>query len=232
MSVKAVVLLSGGLDSSTVCACAASERRELYAITFDYHQKHRVEVEAARQTAQLWAVREHLVFPVDLSLFGGSSLVDPNIDVDKSTALSEIGQKIPTSYVPARNTIFLSLALGFAETRGASEIWIGVNHLDYSGYPDCRPEYLKTFEVLANLATKAGVEGSCHFSVRAPLLHKTKGEIIKLGLKLGVDYSKTRTCYSPSEDGRACGTCESCLLRLTGFREAGIPDPAPYIEYK
>lgn len=225
MKTRAVILLSGGLDSSTLCAWAASEDRQIHALTIDYHQRHRIELNAARDVARQWDVKEHLIFPVDLSLFGGSSLVDPNWDVCQDVPLEKIGEKIPSSYVPARNTIFLSLALGFAETRGASEIWIGVNHVDYSGYPDCRPEFISAFEKIASLATRMGTEEGSEIKIRTPLLHMKKGEIIRVGLRLGVDYSKTCTCYSPLPDGTPCGRCESCILRRAGFEEAGVPDP-------
>ncbi|MDO5565824.1 MAG: 7-cyano-7-deazaguanine synthase QueC [Planctomycetia bacterium] len=226
---KAVVLLSGGLDSTTVCALAAAEGREIYALTLAYHQRHCREIEFAKQTAKTFGVKEHIVFPISLDLFGGSTLTDLSRPVCQDVPLSQIGQSIPDSYVPARNTVFLSLALACAETRGAQEIWLGVNSVDYSGYPDCRPEFLEAFEHLANLATKAGVEKTASFRIKAPLLQLTKGEIIRLGVEHGVDYSKTLTCYSPDEQGRACGRCESCLLRLAGFREAGLTDPAVYV---
>ncbi|MDO5579882.1 MAG: 7-cyano-7-deazaguanine synthase QueC [Planctomycetia bacterium] len=225
MKTRAVILLSGGLDSSTVCACAAAEEREIHALTFDYNQRNRVELNSARAVARRWNVQEHLIFPVDLSLFGGSSLVDPNMEVRKDVPLEKIGEKIPTSYVPARNTVFLSLALAFAETRKASEIWIGVNHVDYSGYPDCRPEFIQAFENLAALATRMGTEEGSPLKIRTPLLNLKKGEIILLGLRMGVDYSQTCTCYSPFDNGQPCGHCESCLLRQAGFEEAGISDP-------
>ncbi|MDD3586474.1 MAG: 7-cyano-7-deazaguanine synthase QueC [Thermoguttaceae bacterium] len=226
---KAVVLLSGGLDSTTICSLAAAEGREIYALTLAYHQRHEREIEFAKQTAKAFGAKEHIVFPVALDLFGGSTLTDLSRPVSRDVPLSEIGQAIPDSYVPARNTVFLSLALACAETRGAQEIWLGVNSVDYSGYPDCRPEFLDAFEHLAHLATKAGVEKTASFRIRAPLLHLTKGEIIRLGMKHGVDYSKTLTCYTPDEQGRACGHCESCLLRLDGFRQAGLTDPAAYV---
>ena len=227
MNKKAVILLSGGLDSTTVCAVAKSQGREIYALTVDYNQRNVWEINAAKQVAKTMGVAEHIVFPINLRLFGGSSLTDSTIDVDKNVSLEEIGKEIPSSYVPARNTIFLSLALAFAETRDASEIWIGVNSLDYSGYPDCRPEYIDAFTKMAQLATKVGVEGK-RLEIKTPLLRLTKGEIIKLGLSLGVDYSITRTCYDLDEQGLACGKCESCQLRKNGFAEAGAPDPTPY----
>lgn len=232
--IKVVLLLSGGLDSTTLCALAASEGREIYALSFDYHQRHRGELDAARRVATRWHAAEHVVLSLDLSLFGGSSLTDRTIPVERSVPLEHIGQSIPTSYVPARNTVFLSLALAYAETRGASELWIGVNEVDYSGYPDCRLEFLQAFEKLANLATKAGVEGAKEgrraFKVVTPLSRLSKAEIIRLGQSLGVDYSGTVTCYSPTNDGRACGVCESCRLRRAGFETAGLPDPICYVD--
>ncbi len=227
MNEKAVILLSGGLDSTTVCAVAKSQGREIYALTINYNQRNVWEINAAKQVARSVGVVEHVVFPINLRLFGGSSLTDSAIDVDKNVSLEEIGKGIPSSYVPARNTIFLSLALAFAETRDASEIWIGVNSLDYSGYPDCRPEYIDAFSKMAQLATKVGVEGK-KLEIKTPLLHLTKREIIKLGLSLGVDYSITRTCYDLDDQGLACGKCESCQLRKNGFAEAGALDPTPY----
>ena len=226
-STKAVVLLSGGLDSSTVCALAKSRGRDVFALTINYAQRNVHEIDAAREIAKLNDVAEHVILPIDLSLIGGSSLTDKSIAVAKDVPLEKIGKEIPTSYVPARNTIFLSLALGYAESRDASEIWLGVNQLDYRGYPDCRPEYIDSFQRLAKLATKVGVEGA-PIEIQTPLLYLSKAEIIKLGVSLGVDYSKTRTCYDLDENGLACGRCESCLLRKNGFQEAGVPDPTPY----
>lgn len=224
---KCVLLLSGGLDSSTLCALATSEGREVHALTLDYNQRNVWELNAAREVARVNRVVEHLIFPIDLTLFGGSSLTDKTIELAKDMSLEDIGKTIPTSYVPARNTIFLSLALGFAESRDASEIWLGVNQLDYSGYPDCRPEYIEAYKKMAKLATRAGVEGRM-LEIRTPLLYLSKSEIIRLGLSLGVDYSITRTCYDLDENGLSCGRCESCLLRKKGFEEAGTPDPTPY----
>ena len=224
---KCVVLLSGGLDSSTICALARSEGREVHALTIDYNQRNVWELNAARAVARANNVAEHLIFPIDLTLFGGSALTDPKIDLELDVPVENVGKTIPTSYVPARNTIFLSLALGFAETRGASEIWIGVNQLDYSGYPDCRPEYVEAYKKMAALATKAGVEGQS-LEIRTPLLYLSKAEIIMLGTSLGVDYSLTRTCYDLDQNGFSCGRCESCTLRKKGFEEAGVPDPIPY----
>jgi 7-cyano-7-deazaguanine synthase len=224
---KAVVLLSGGLGSSTVCALAAAEGREIYALTLDYNQRYARELDAARAVARSFNVREHLVFPIDLTLFGGSSLTDDAIAVETDVPLEKIGASIPSSYVPARNTIFLSLALAFAETRGANEIWLGINCVDYSGYPDCRPEYLAAFSHLAQLATKVGVEGNA-IEIKAPLMRLDKGEIIRRGVELGLDYSLTRTCYDLDDAGLSCGRCEACVLRQAGFAEAGLSDPAPY----
>ncbi len=227
MNKKAVVLLSGGLDSSTVCAVARSQGREVYALTLNYNQRNVAELDAARNVAKANEVKEHLIFPIDLTLFGGSALTDAKIEVPKDVPFEQIGASIPATYVPARNTVFLSLALAFAETRGASEIWIGVNSVDYSGYPDCRPEYIEAFSRLATLATKAGVEGN-KIEIRTPLLHLDKAGIIKLGLSVGVDYSLTRTCYDLDAQGLSCGRCEACQLRKNGFAQAGVPDPTPY----
>lgn len=226
---SAIVLLSGGLDSTTVCALAAAKPRTIHALTIDYHQRHRMELESAKKAAKKFGAFEHIILSLDLSLFGGSSLTDSSIPVAQDVPLEKIGQAIPSSYVPARNTVFLSLALAFAETRNASEIWLGVNSVDYSGYPDCRPEFIAAFEQLATLATKAGVEGT-RFEIVTPLLKMSKGEIIRTGLSLGVDYAETLTCYAPSDDGAACGVCESCRLRRAGFVEAGISDPAKYAQ--
>ncbi len=223
-----VVLLSGGLDSTTAAAVAKSKGDELYALTIDYNQRHRIELDAAQRVADWLGVRKHLVLPLDLRLFGGSSLTDA-LDVPKDVPATEIGKTIPNTYVPARNTVFLSLGLAFAETVDASEIHIGVSAVDSSGYPDCRPEFIEAFERLANVATKAGIE-SRPFSIRTPLLHLSKTETIKLGLSLGVDYSLTFTCYDPTSDGKSCGRCESCSLRLKAFRDAGLVDPLSYAE--
>ena len=227
MPTKAVVLLSGGLDSTTVCACARESGREIHALTLDYNQRHRWELRAAKEVARRFGAKEHLVFPLDLTLFGGSSLTDATIAVEKDAPIEKIGTRIPTSYVPARNTIFLSLALAYAETRGATEIWLGVNSVDYSGYPDCRPEYIETFQKLSTLATKVGVEGG-RFEIKTPLLELDKAGIIKLGLSLGVDYSITRSCYDLDDEGLSCGRCEACQLRKRGFESAGVADPTPY----
>ncbi len=220
---KAVVLLSGGVDSTTCLALAVQEGYEVYALTVDYGQRHRLEIESAVRVAEAYGVK-HWVIKVDLRSMGGSALTGDR-EVPKGRSYAEISEGIPVTYVPARNTIFLSLALGLAEVVGAEDIFIGVNALDYSGYPDCRPEFVKKFEELANVATKAGVEGRSRFVVHTPLIDKTKGEIIQLGHRLGVDYSLTFSCYDPEEGGRPCGLCDACLLREKGFREAGLPDP-------
>jgi 7-cyano-7-deazaguanine synthase len=224
---KAVVLLSGGLDSTTTMAIARDLGYELYALTFRYGQRHEVEIEAARRIARTFGVAKHVVVEIDLRVFGGSALTD-DIDVPKDRSEDEMGEGIPVTYVPARNTIFLSFALAWAEVLGCDDVFIGVNALDYSGYPDCRLEYVEAFERMANLATKAGVEGTQQFTIHAPLVEKTKLEIIQTGLGLGVDYALTRSCYDPSPEGVACGRCDSCLLRLKGFAAAGVSDPAPY----
>ena len=224
---KAVVLSSGGLDSTTVMALARSEGYALYSLSFRYGQRHALELEAAQRVARALGAKEHLVITIDLGKIGGSALTE-NRDIPKGREESALPEEIPVTYVPARNTIFLSLALAWAEVLGAADIFIGVNALDYSGYPDCRPEYIEAFERLANLATKAGIEGKIKFRVQAPLIRLTKAEIIRRGLALGVDYSLTHSCYDPAPDGRACGQCDSCLLRKKGFREAGIPDPTRY----
>jgi len=224
---RAVILSSGGLDSTTTMAIAGSEGYDLYSLSISYGQRHSMELKAAERIAKAFGVGEHLVLEIDLTKIGGSALT-ANIDVPKDREITEIGHKIPVTYVPARNTIFLSCALAWAEVLMASDIFIGVNMMDSSGYPDCRPEYVKAFEQMANLATKAGVEGKGTIRIRTPLMHMTKADIIRTGITLGVDYSMTHSCYDPSPDGRACGRCESCLLRKKGFREAGIPDPTRY----
>ena len=224
---KAVVLLSGGLDSTTALAIAAAEGYEIYAMSFQYGQRHTLEVESARKVAKAAGVARHLVVDFDMRAIGGSALTD-QIEVPKDRLDIEAAAAIPVTYVPARNTIFLSFALAWAETLGAEEIFIGVNALDYSGYPDCRPEYIEAFERMANLATKAGVEGRLRLKIHAPLIEMTKAQIIKTGLDLGVDYSLTHSCYDPTRDGLACGRCDSCLLRLKGFAEAGSRDPLVY----
>ena len=220
---NAVILLSGGVDSATVLAMARSEGRECHAISFVYGQRHGIELAAAKRVAQAIGVVEHVVFPLDLRVFGGSALTD-DIAVPKD-AVGAAG--IPVTYVPARNTIFLALSLGLAEARGAEEIWIGVNALDYSGYPDCRPHFVDAFQQVILRGTKSGVEHGTPRLV-APLINMTKGEIIRRGIALGVDYAATHSCYDPAPDGRACGHCDSCLLRRRGFEEAGVEDPTSY----
>jgi 7-cyano-7-deazaguanine synthase len=224
---KAVVLLSGGMDSTTVAAIARSRGFDVHALTFRYGQRHQAEVDAARRVAEQLGIRRHEVLDIDLRAFGGSALTGA-LEVPKDTPIEEIGQRIPSTYVPARNTIFLAFALGWSEVLGASDIFLGANALDYSGYPDCRPEFIHSFQTMANLATRAGVEGGRKLTIHTPLIALSKREIIAEGLALGVDYGMTRTCYDPSPDGAACGRCEACLLRLKGFREAGLEDPAPY----
>jgi 7-cyano-7-deazaguanine synthase len=242
----AVVLLSGGLDSTTVLAVAKSEGFAIYALTFDYGQRHVAEIEAAKAIARNAKVDRHEIIKMDLRVFGASALT-ADIPVPKDRELDSLRKharpsgdreplrdsagthaEIPATYVPARNTIFLSYAVAFAEVVGAANIFIGVNALDYSGYPDCRPEYIQAFEKMANLATRAGVEGKTQLTIRTPLISLTKAEIIKLGASLGVDYSATTSCYDPGRNGEACGSCDACQLRLKGFREAGIEDPVEY----
>jgi 7-cyano-7-deazaguanine synthase len=225
---KAVVLLSGGLDSATVLAIALKEGFEAHAISFRYGQRHAIELDAARAVARHLGATGHVVVDLDLRTFGGSALT-ADIPVPKGRAPEAMGGEIPVTYVPARNTIFLSYALAFAEVLGAVDMFLGVNALDYSGYPDCRPEYIDAFERMANLATRAGVEGPTRLRIHAPLIQLSKRGIIATGLELGVDYSLTRSCYDPATDGAACGQCDSCVLRLKGFKENGIADPAPYI---
>ncbi|MGD0201255.1 MAG: 7-cyano-7-deazaguanine synthase QueC [Bryobacteraceae bacterium] len=221
---RAVCLLSGGLDSSACLAWARREGFDCYALSFDYGQRHRRELDAARRVAETLGVARHVTLAIDLGAFGGSALAG-DLPVPKQRSAEEIAAGIPATYVPARNTIFLACALAWAETLEASDIVIGVNAIDYSGYPDCRPEFLAAFERLANLATKAGVEGRMRVAVRAPLLRLTKGQIVRLGGELGLDFALTWSCYDPGEDGRPCRACDSCLLRARGFQEAGIPDP-------
>ena len=221
---SAVVLLSGGLDSATAAAWAAREGFSLSALSIDYGQRHRVELDAARAVARALGITDHVVLPIDLAAFGGSALVDPAIPVPKGRDEAAIASGIPTTYVPARNTVFLALALGMAETRGAEAIVLGVNAIDYSGYPDCRPEFVAAFERLAALATKAGVEGR-PTRILAPLQSLSKADIIRLGLALGLDYGLTTSCYDPADDGRPCGSCDSCLLRAAGFAAVGAADP-------
>ena len=225
MPKKAVILYSGGLDSTTCMAIAKAEGFEPYAMSFAYGQRHKAELELAKGNAKPMGAEEHMVVEFDLRKMGGSALT-----ADIAVPKEGVGSDIPVTYVPARNTIFLSFALGWAETLGAFDIFIGVNALDYSGYPDCRPEYIAAFEQMANLATKAGVEGAGRFTIHTPLIHLTKGEIIGKGLSLGVDYSRTHSCYDPTEDGLACGRCDSCRLRLKGFAEAGVTDPVKYVK--
>ncbi len=223
---KAVVLLSGGLDSSTVLAMAQSEGFDCYGLSFSYGQRHEIELQAASAIARSMNAKEHRTIEIDLRAFGGSALTD-GIDVPKDRDSDRIPDEIPVTYVPARNTIFLSYALGWAEVLNAHDIFIGVNALDYSGYPDCRPEFIHAFEKMARLATKAGVEGN-PVTIHTPLILMTKAEIIQAGIALGVDYSLTHSCYDPTPDGSACGRCDSCLLRKKGFVEANIPDPTRY----
>ncbi len=224
---KAVVLLSGGLDSSTVAAIAKKEGYELSALTFRYGQRHKREIGAAKKVVAFLQVQGHLITNFDLSAIGGSALTD-RTEVPKGRSLEKISHGIPVTYVPARNTIFLSFALALAEKIEAEDIFFGVNQLDYSGYPDCREEYIRSFEQMANLATKAAVEGKSRLKIHTPLIKMTKAEIIKKGLVLGLDYSLTWSCYDPTSEGLACGLCDSCQLRLKGFKEAGVKDPISY----
>jgi 7-cyano-7-deazaguanine synthase len=225
---RAVILLSGGLDSTTAAAWGKANHYELFALTIDYNQRHRCELEAARRVGKFLQVSQHVFLGVDLAALGGSSLTSDNLEVPHDIPLEAIGHTIPNTYVPARNTVFLSLALAFAETVGAEHIILGINVADYSGYPDCRPEYLDAFANMARLATKAGVEGTLQLRFHAPLMALGKREIVELGTTLGVDFSLTHTCYSPTVDGKSCGRCESCLLRLEGFQKAGVVDPIEY----
>lgn len=222
---KAVVLLSGGLDSTTVLAIAVSQGFDAYALSFRYGQRHTMELDAAKQVASVLGATRHVIADIDLRAFGGSALTDDRLAVPHHDSVDELGSEIPVTYVPARNTIFLSFALAWAETLGASDVFIGVSALDYSGYPDCRPEYIAAYEQMANLATKAGVEGRQQLKIHTPLIQLTKAETIRRGLDLGVDYALTHSCYDPV-DGRACGSCDSCLLRGRGFAELGLEDPA------
>lgn len=226
---KAVVLLSGGLDSTTVMAIAKHEGFEIYSLSFFYGQRHSCEIESAKEVADIIGTKKHLVINLDLNKIGGSALTD-NIDVPKARNKQTMAQEIPATYVPARNTIFLSHALAWAEVLRSSDIFIGVNSIDYSGYPDCRPEYIEAFERMANLATKTGVEGLTKIRIRTPLIQMTKAQIITKGIELGVDYALTHSCYDPFPQGLACGLCDSCILRKKGFKEAGITDPTKYIE--
>lgn len=226
---KAVLLLSGGLDSTTILALAQRDGYDVHAMSFRYGQRHDLELEAARRVAREYEVAQHVVVPIDLRVFGGSALT-AEIEVPKDRALDQDAGDVPITYVPARNTIFLSFALAWAEVLGARDIFIGVNALDYSGYPDCRPEYIAAFQHMASLATRAGADGSTPVRINAPLLHMTKAEIVRLGMELGVDYSVTTSCYDPAPDGAACGHCDACQLRLRGFAEAGLADPAAYVD--
>ena len=223
---KAIVLVSGGLDSAVTLALALKQGLEAHALSFDYGQRHRIEIEAARRVAESLGALDHRVAQIDLRVFGGSALTS-DIAVPQNRTDEEMTAEIPITYVPARNTIFLSYALAWAEVLGVSDIFLGVNAVDYSGYPDCRPEFLRAFEQLAALATKAGVEGT-RFKIHAPLLQMSKADIVRTGVELGVDFSLTHSCYAPDADGTACGQCDSCQLRLKGFREAGITDPIRY----
>ncbi|MGM9464566.1 7-cyano-7-deazaguanine synthase QueC [Streptomyces murinus] len=228
----AIVLLSGGLDSTTVLAIAKDQGYTPYALSFRYGQRHSVELEAAKRVAAAQGVARHVIADIDLRVFGGSALTS-DIEVPKHESLDAADDKgidssVPITYVPARNTIFLSFALAFAETVGASDIFTGVTAVDYSGYPDCRPEYMEAYEQMANLATRAGVEGTQKLKLHSPLISMSKADIVREGLRLGVDYSLTSSCYDPDEQGQACGHCETCLLRLKGFAEAGVTDPVQY----
>ncbi len=223
----AVVLLSGGIDSTTTMAIAKSEGFEICALSFDYGQRHRVELDAAKRIAEYFKVQRHLVVKIPLRKIGGSALTS-NIDVPKGMIVEQIGSAIPITYVPARNTIFLAFALGLAEVIGAEDIYIGVNALDYSGYPDCRPEFIQAFENMANLATQKAVEGKMKVKIQTPLIKMSKAQIIKRGVGLGIDYGLTHSCYDPADSGAACGACESCILRKRGFEEAGVLDPTKY----
>jgi len=225
---KAVVLLSGGLDSATTLAIAKSRNFDCYAMTFRYGQRHSIEIESAKHLAEALGVIEHRIVDIDLAAFAGSALTDSRLDVPKDRNIIAEATDIPVTYVPARNTIFLSFALAWAEVLGIFDIFIGVNAIDYSGYPDCRAEFIKGFEKLANLATAAAIEGKGKYEIRTPVIKMTKAEIIKTGSKLNLDYSLTHSCYDPDEKGRACGSCDSCKLRLKGFTEAGLKDPIEY----
>jgi 7-cyano-7-deazaguanine synthase len=225
---KAVILSSGGIDSTTAMAIARNEGFKIYSLSFFYGQRHAFELEAAQKVANAISATKHLVINIDLTQIGGSSLTD-DIDVPKDRDEQEMTRGIPVTYVPARNTIFLSFALAWAEVLKSSDIFIGVNAIDYSGYPDCRPEYIDAFEIMANLATKAGVEGITKVRIRTPLIHLTKAQIIQKGIELGVDYALTHSCYDPSPQGLACGRCDSCRLRKKGFKEAGVSDPTQYV---
>ncbi len=226
MAKPAVILLSGGLDSTTTAAIARAEGFDLYALSLDYGQRHRHELEAARRVAQAMGVRRHVFLAIDLTAFGGSALTGP-LEVPKDRSLGQMQAEIPITYVPARNTIFLALALGYAEVVGAADLFLGINAIDYSGYPDCRPEYVAAFERLAALATKASVEGRLSYQIHTPLVAMTKAQIIRRGTELGVDFGLTHSCYDPDAGGLSCGRCDACLLRRKGFAEAGLVDPLP-----
>lgn len=225
MMKKALVLLSGGLDSATCLAIAKAEGFDCYALSFDYHQRHRVELESAQAVALHLGVGNHRIFKLDIGQFGGSALTDQAMDIPQYSG----GSEIPVTYVPARNTVFLSIALAYAETIGAQAIFIGISAIDYSNYPDCRPEFISAFETMANLATKAGVEGR-HIQIHAPLIHLTKAQTLLMGMRLGVDYGLTISCYQADAKGRSCGHCDSCYLRKKGFIEAGLSDPTRYVQ--
>ncbi len=229
MAKPAVILLSGGLDSTTTAAIARAEGFDLYALSLGYGQRHRQELEAARRVGQAMGVRRHVFLTIDLTAFGGSALTGP-IEVPKDRSLGQMQAEIPVTYVPARNTVFLALALGYAEVVGAADLFIGINAIDYSGYPDCRPEYIAAFGRLAALATKAGVEGRLRYQIHTPLVAMTKAQIIRRGMELGVDFGLTHSCYDPDAAGLSCGRCDACLLRRKGFAEAGLADPLPYAQ--
>lgn len=225
---KAVVLLSGGVDSTTVLAIAKEQGFDVYALSFMYGQRHKAELDAARRVAQHMGAEEHLVAQLDLRLFGGSALTSDELKVPKQRALKDISEGIPVTYVPARNTIFLSQAMAWAEVLGSSDLFIGVNALDYNGYPDCRPEFIEAFQAMADKATKAGVEGRQKLKIHTPLIHMTKADIVQKGMELGVDFGMTLSCYDPDSEGRACGQCDACILRWSGFDALGLEDPAVY----
>ena len=225
---KAVVLSSGGIDSTTAMAIAHAEGFAIYSLSFRYGQRHVLELDSAHKVSKALEAEEHLIVDIDLAKIGGSALTGV-LEVPKGRDNEEMGREIPITYVPGRNTIFLSYAMAWAEVVGAADIFLGVNAIDYSGYPDCRPEFIQAFEKMANLATKAGVEGKIQFRINVPLVRMTKAEIIRKGVELGVDYGMTLSCYDPSQEGRACGHCDSCILRRKGFQEAGVPDPTSYL---
>lgn len=230
MNKKAVILLSGGLDSTTVLALAKSQGFEIYALSFRYGQRHLHELQSAAKVAASVGVKEHRIVDIDLRAFGGSALTSEEHAVPKSRSSAELSTGIPITYVPARNTVFLSFALAWCDVLRCTDIFIGVNALDYSGYPDCRPEYIEAYERMANLATQVGTEGTERIKIHAPLIQLSKAEIVKLGVSLGVDYSLTMTCYDPTEDGKSCGFCDACQLRQKGFAENGLTDPVPYAD--